>query len=162
MTRLRLIVLTVMVATIGLAFPSMLHAQSKSTTASLSGSVTDSSGARIAKATVKLTNPEKQISRTGTTSATGEFSFAFLPEGTYTLEVTAQGFKTTRQNGIVLSAGDTVAENLSLTIGATEQIAGRCFKPRTRTSARSSKPSKLKNFLSISEMCSASQRWIRQ
>ena len=101
MTRLRLIVLTVLMTTIGLAFPLMLHAQSKSTTASLSGSVTDSSGARVPKATVKLTNPEKEISRTGTTSATGEFSFAFLPEGTYTLEVTAQGFKTTRQNGIV-------------------------------------------------------------
>src|ERR1039457_2373536 len=101
MTRLRLIVLAVLMTTIGLAFPSKLHAQSKSTTASLSGTVTDPSGARVANATVKVTNPENGIARTDTTSASGEFSFAFLVEGTYTLEVRAPGFKTTRQDRIV-------------------------------------------------------------
>ena len=81
MTRLRLIVLAVLMTTIGLAFPSNLHAQSKSTTASLSGTVTDPSGARVPKATVKLTNPRMESSEPAPTSATGEFSFALLLAG---------------------------------------------------------------------------------
>lgn len=135
MIRLRLVHLAVLMAAmaLGLPFSPALHAQSKSTTASLSGTVTDPSGARVPKATVKLTNPENGTVRTGTTSTTGEFTFAFLLEGTYTLEASASGFKTTRQPGIVLAAGDTVAENVTLTIGATEQIAVNATGPLLQT-----------------------------
>src|SRR5579863_9835426 len=133
MTRLRLIIWAVLLTTIGLTFQSKLAAQSRSTTASLSGTVTDPSGARVAKAAVKLTNPENGIARTGTTTSEGEFSFALLLEGTYTLEVSAPGFKTTRQNRIVLTAGDTVAENVTLTIGATEQVAVNASGPLLQT-----------------------------
>jgi len=122
MNRIRLAVLAVLMTTIGLAFVSKLNAQSKSTTASLSGAVTDPSGARIPRATVRLTNPENGLARIDTTTASGEFSFAFLPDGTYVLEVSAPGFKTTRQPGIVLTPGDTVNIGISLTIGATEQV----------------------------------------
>jgi hypothetical protein len=121
------------VMAIALTFPSNLHSQSKSTTASLSGTVADPSGARVPKATVKLINPELGITRTGTTSTTGEFSFALLLEGTYSLEVRAPGFKTTRQDRIVLTAGDTVAENLTLTIGTTEQVAVNASGPLLQT-----------------------------
>ncbi len=133
MTRLRLMVLAVLITTIGLAFPSNLHAQSKSTTASLSGTVTDPSGARVPNATVKLTDPENGTVRTSAASATGEFSFALLLEGSYTLEVSAPGFKTTKQNGIVLSPGDSVAENLTLTIGASEQVSVNSSGPLLQT-----------------------------
>jgi len=135
MTRSRLVLLAVSMAVVavGLSFCSALLAQSKSTTASLSGTVTDPSGARVPKATVKLTNPELGIIRTGTTSGSGEFSFALLVEGTYTLEVSASGFKTTRQTGVVLAAGDTVAENVTLTIGTTEQVAVNATGPLFQT-----------------------------
>jgi hypothetical protein len=76
----------------------------------------------VAKATVKLTNPENGTSRAATTSATGEFTFALLLAGTYTLEASAPGFKTTKQNGIVLASGDSVNLGMSLTVGATEQV----------------------------------------
>jgi len=109
----------VLFALTALAFPSILHPQSKSTTAALSGTVSDPSGARIPNATVKLTNPENGVTRAGTTSASGEFSFALLVQGTYTLEVSAPGFTTIRQDKIVLTAGDTVAETVTLTIGST-------------------------------------------
>jgi hypothetical protein len=133
MNKLRLIGLAVLIITIGLTFPSELRAQSKSTTATLSGTVADPSGARVPNATVKVTNPENGIVRTGTTSTTGEFSFALLLEGTYSLEVRAPGFKTTRQTGIVLTAGDTVAENVTLTIGATEQVTVNSSAPLLQT-----------------------------
>jgi len=122
MSRLRFIVLAVLMTTIGLPFLSKLHAQGKSITASLSGTVSDPTGARVPKASVKLTNPENGITRTDTTSATGEFAFAFLPEGTYVLEASASGFKTTRQSGIVLTPGDTLNMDVKLTVGAVEQV----------------------------------------
>ncbi len=124
MTKLRLLVFAVLVAilAIGLTFSPLLQAQTLSSTAALSGTVSDPAGARVAKATVKLTNSEKGIVRTTTSGTAGEFSFALLPVGTYTLEATAQGFETSRQGGIVLNVGDSLVENIGLTIGSTEQV----------------------------------------
>ena len=45
-----------------------------------------------------------------------------LPAGAYTLEATAPGFKTSKLTGIVLQAGDSLTENVSLTIGTVEQV----------------------------------------
>ena len=73
--------------------------------ASLSGSVSDPSGARIPNATVTLTDSEKGITRAFTTNDEGNFSFALLPAGTYTLTVEAAGFKTFKQQGITLEVG---------------------------------------------------------
>ena len=135
MTRLRLVLLAVLMASLafGLSFCPALHAQTMSTTASLSGSVTDPAGARIPKATVKITNPEKGITRATTTGAAGDFSFALLPVGTYTLEASASGFKTSKQPGIVLNVGDSLVENVGLTIGATEQVTVTTSGPLLQT-----------------------------
>jgi len=133
MNRLRLIALAVLMATVGTALVSRLNAQSKSITASLSGTVTDPTGARVPKANLKLTNPDAGIVRTDTSSATGEFSFALLPQGTYTIEASAAGFKTTKQNGIVLTAGDTLTMAVSLTVGATEQVTVNASGPLLQT-----------------------------
>jgi len=135
MTRLRLVLLAVLMVTmaLGLAFCPALHAQSMSTTASLSGTVSDPAGARIPKATVKLTNPEQGITRAITTGSAGDFSFALLPVGTYTLEATAPGFKTTKQAGIVLNIGDSLVENVALSIGASEQVTVTASGPLMQT-----------------------------
>ncbi len=133
MTRLRFVVLLALMTAIGMAFLSKLQAQSKSNTGSLSGTVTDPSGARIPKATVKLTNPDLGITRLDTTGSEGDFSFALLPQGTYVLEASAPGFKTTEQNGIVLSGGDTLTMVVSLSIGATEQVTVSTTGPLLQT-----------------------------
>ena len=122
MTRLRLVVLAVLMATIGLTFLSKLQAQTLSSSAALSGTISDPSGARVAKATVKVTDSEKGNTRATTAGSAGDFSFALLTAGTYTLEASAPGFKTSKLTGIVLQAGDSLTENVSLTIGASEQI----------------------------------------
>ena len=124
MTRLRLVLRAVLMAitVIGLPLSPALQAQTLSSTAALSGTVSDPSGARVQKATVKLTNSEQGITRVSAAGAAGEFSFALLPAGTYTLEANASGFKTTRQTGIVLNAGDSLTENVQLTIGTSEQV----------------------------------------
>jgi hypothetical protein len=133
MSRLRFIVSTVLTIAIGLAIPTKFHAQSKNITATLSGTVSDPSGARVPKATLKLTNPDLGITRLGTTGPEGDFSFALLPQGTYVLEASAPGFRTTKQDGIVLTAGDTVNLTINLTVGATEQVTVNTTGPLLQT-----------------------------
>ena len=72
-------------------------------------------------------------SRTTAAGAAGDFSFALLPVGTYTLEASAQGFKTSQQTGIVLNVGDSLVVNISLTIGASEQVTVTASGPLLQT-----------------------------
>ena len=95
-----------------------INAQIATTTATLSGVVTDSTGALVAKATVTLTSSEKGINRTFTTDDGGRYSFNQLPPAAYSLAIKAKGFKTYQQNGIALNAAETATQNVTLTIGA--------------------------------------------
>lgn len=97
------------------------EAQLAVTTATLSGSVADNSGAIIPQATVKLTSSQNGVTRTATSSARGSYSFSQLPPSTYTLSVVANGFQTYRQNGILLDAAQSATQNITLAIGSVSQ-----------------------------------------
>jgi hypothetical protein len=56
-------------------------AWAQSSTTSLRGTVTDSSGASVAKADVTLSNPERALERTTKTGAEGGFEFLQIPPG---------------------------------------------------------------------------------
>jgi len=100
-----------------------IQAQLAVTTATLSGTVTDSTGAVIPRANVKLSSIEKGITRVQETDSIGHYSFNQLPPAAYTLTVQANGFKAYQQNGIVLNASQSAGQNVSLTLGATtEQV----------------------------------------
>lgn len=98
------------------------NSQTLASTASFSGSVSDPSGARVASANVTLSSPEKGITRTFKTDALGNFSFPLLPASTYTLAVEASGFKTFKQQGIMLEVGQSVSQNISLTVGSSCRV----------------------------------------
>ena len=83
----------------------MLSAQTLASSASLTGTVADSTGARVPKATVTISSPEKGITRVFKTDGQGNFSFALLPASVYTLKVETAGFKTFKQDGITLEVG---------------------------------------------------------
>jgi hypothetical protein len=61
-------------------------------TSQLNGTVTDSSGAAVAAATVTLTEPATGLQRTATSNASGFYQFLDVPPGSYQLEATATGF----------------------------------------------------------------------
>ncbi len=107
--------------------------QSLASSAALSGSVSDPSGARIANGNVTLSSPEKGITRTFKTDAEGNFSFALLPASTYTLTVTAPGFRTYKQEGIVLEVGQTASQAVTLIIGSVEQVEVTAAAPLLQT-----------------------------
>ncbi len=72
--------------------------------ASLSGVVSDPTGAVVPGATVEIHNPVSQFSRSTTTDSTGRFSFTNIPFNPYHLAVTAKGFAPMRQDVDVRSA----------------------------------------------------------
>src|SRR5437016_931570 len=124
--------ITVAAFAMSIAAP-IAYGQSLASSAVFSGSVSDSSGARISNATVVLTSPDKGITRTFKTDAEGNFSFALLPASTYTLTVSAQGFKTARQQGITLEVGQSASQAVALTIGSSEQIEVTAEAPLLQT-----------------------------
>ena len=89
--------------------------------ANLQGTVTDPTGAVIAKAAVTLTEESTQVQLTTATDGSGIYSFPNVQIGTYTLGVISQGFETYTQSGIVLEVGSSIAVNVKMTVGAETQ-----------------------------------------
>jgi hypothetical protein len=93
------------------------------TTASIRGTVTDSTGAVVPGATVTVKGEQTGFTRETATNAAGFYSLSELPVGTYSVEVTLNGFKSAQRTGIVLNVADVRAENVTLEAGAvTENV----------------------------------------
>ena len=91
--------------------------------AEVAGVVSDSSGAAIPGAAVKITETDRQTSRTAVTDPDGRYVLPNLPVGPYQLEVNANGFKSYNQSGIVLQVGNHVQVNVVMQVGAmTEHV----------------------------------------
>jgi hypothetical protein len=88
-----------------------LHPQAVSI-ASVTGRVADPSGAIVPNAQVQITAVNTGIVHKAVSDAGGNYSFPSLPIGPYTLEVTAPGFQTYLQSGIVLQVNDAVQINV--------------------------------------------------
>ena len=85
-----------------LAFAAPVFAQTD--TSSLSGTVTDASGALVPDAKVTVRNTATLAERSIATNSSGDFTMPNLPPGDYRLEATASGFKKFLQSGISLEA----------------------------------------------------------
>jgi hypothetical protein len=81
-----------------------LHAQSVSNSGSITGTVTDPSGAVIAGATVTIENPVSQYQRTTKTDGAGHYQFTNVPFNPYHLTVMADGFGAVAQDVDVRSS----------------------------------------------------------
>jgi len=92
-------------------------------TATLQGTVTDSKGAVVPNATVLLKNRSTSSERTTQTDSDGNYQFAALPVGIYTVEVRVEGFKTQVADQVTLEVAKTVVQNFQMEVGAiTEQV----------------------------------------
>ena len=101
-----------------LVFAPALRAQDNAT---ITGTVTDASGAVVPNAALSLENPATGQTRETKSNEAGAFRFANIGVGTYTLSATAAGFQKSTRTGIVVNVAQTVAADMTLTIGSAEQ-----------------------------------------
>jgi hypothetical protein len=83
----------------------------------LTGTVTDSTGAVLPGATVKLMSRSTASSRTAITSDEGIFLFPQLDPGNYRIEISMPGFKTLVQDPLDVAVGITTTFNATLELG---------------------------------------------
>jgi hypothetical protein len=88
--------------------------------AEIVGTVTDLTGAVIPNATVELVDAHSKKTRHAKTGANGEFSFSGLPASEYTIQVSAQGFRTGLR-AFSLQPRDRVVVDATLQVGAVTQ-----------------------------------------
>lgn len=100
-----------------------LKAQAQAFSASLSGTVYDSSGAAVPNAKVTLSSPTQGVERAFTTGQDGRYTFTLVPPGTYNLTVEGPSFKTYSQKGIGLEVGQSATQDITLQLGeVTQQV----------------------------------------
>ena len=106
------------------------------TTATLHGTVQDSSGAVIPGGEARATNDDTGLAYAAPVNGEGDFVFNVLPVGTYTLAIESDGFKSYRSTGIELIASQVVRQTHTLEVGSlTETITVEGRPPLVNTEA---------------------------
>jgi outer membrane receptor protein involved in Fe transport len=98
--------------------PHRVFAQSA---ASVSGTVVDSSGALVPDAKVVLRNADTNVQQATITSSSGNYTVTNVPPGTYSIEVTKNGFSASQVTQLVLSVNQAANLNFTLTAGNVTQ-----------------------------------------
>jgi hypothetical protein len=96
-------------------------AGAQETRATLSGTVTDSSGSAIPSATLTLFNSKTSISVNVRSNGEGQYRFLFVDPGTYTLTAEASGFSKFSETGIILVTSQNSTLDVAMTVGAATQ-----------------------------------------
>src|SRR5438046_10474649 len=107
------------------------------TTGTISGTVTDSTGAVVPGVNVTLKSVEKGISRTVRTDEGGRYRAPELALGSYEISVEAAGFETVVRSGITLTVGREAAVDFTLQLGTIADkltVTGEAPLVRTATS----------------------------
>lgn len=91
-------------------------------TAEIGGSVLDQTGAALPTATIVIQQEETKLEFTTTTNSRGEYLFAEVPVGTYSLVATALNFRRASLERLELHAGDRLRRNFVLEIGDSTEV----------------------------------------
>ena len=108
---------------LGLLFLLVASMATAQMAGSIRGVVSDTTGAVVPGATVTLTNEGTRFSRNIVTDAKGNYFFAAVQPGSYTILVEIQGFKSSEKKGLRLSSNETAGMDFTLEVGAmTERV----------------------------------------
>src|SRR5713101_5992441 len=95
----------------------------QTTNGSIQGTVTDSSGATLSRATVTARNLDTRLTNSTVTTDAGLYSLPNLPPGRYSVKVEATGLKKYEREGVTVLTGSTVSLDIEMQIGSvTETI----------------------------------------
>lgn len=112
---------------------------------SLLGLVSDPTGAVLPDATVTVTNTATGVVITRKTSATGYYNIAPLDAGSYTIVVSAKGFKSAKQENVQVNATQQVGLNLVLSAGGEQETVVVTAAPPQLDSASASLDTTVEN-----------------
>jgi hypothetical protein len=101
---------------VSLLFASLCAVAQESAT--LTGTVTDPTGAAVANAQIKVANAEHGIERSTVSNGAGEWATPALPPGTYDLSISAPGFKKYEVRGVILRVAQKARVDTALQVGA--------------------------------------------
>ncbi len=87
------------------------------TRSTLTGQITDPSGAIIPNAKIAITNTDTGTKTNVTSNSAGDYTVPFLQPGPYSITVVSPGFKAFIHEGITLETEQTVTENIKLSLG---------------------------------------------
>ena len=115
---------------------SFHHAWSQEVTASITGTITDPSGAAVAGATVTATSQERGQTYTGTTNESGLYRIAQLPVGSYAIKVEKAGFALASVPPFVLTLNQVARIDVGMKVGkASETVEVTGAAPVLETDA---------------------------
>jgi len=97
--------------------PYSAFVMSADTGGSISGAVTDQTGAVVPDTTVTALNLDTTVQQTTKTNANGFFSFTTLPVGRYEIEILREGFKPYKRTGLIIDVNAALREDITLTMG---------------------------------------------
>ena len=132
------------------------------TTATIAGTITDSSGGALPGALVTARNADTGLARSVPAGTDGAYRIEFLPIGNYVVEAVLDGFKTAHRSGIVLRVSDTVRVDVALELGAlAEMVTVNAAAPLVNTStAEIGEPSKLRPSPCRWSIATSTRCWI--
>src|SRR5450755_916900 len=90
-------------------------------TGTITGAVTDVSGAVVAHAAITVENVGTGIQKNFVTDQNGNFVASSLPYGTYVVTIRASGFAENKSQPVVLNVGSTVQLNLIVAVAASQE-----------------------------------------
>ncbi len=88
----------------------------------ITGNVVDQSGGAVPGATVTISQPAKNFTRSVTASDNGSYSFNNLPVGTYRMRVNKDGFKETSVGNVVVNVASVTNQNINLEVGQISEV----------------------------------------
>jgi hypothetical protein len=92
------------------------------TTGGLQGTVKDSTGAVVSSAHVEVAGTALLGNKALNTDSAGYYRFANLPAGTYTITVSAKGFKTEKREGLAIETGHLPTVDITLEVGGAAEV----------------------------------------
>jgi hypothetical protein len=135
------VVFAILACFLCLALPS--HAQGVGSSGEITGTVTDSSGGVLLKATVEIVDTQTGLRRTVTTNSSGQFRVTGLSPATYDVSAQMTGFATGIRKSVTVAVGQTVVSDFKLTLSKVATVVEVTDQPPVVETERGSQADRI-------------------